>query len=653
MSRREWALTAAASVGALLGLTMVWLVPRELGDYFVGLAAGRDIVKGLIGKPDEWSFTTTGRVWLNQNWGTHLIHYLVYTWTGPVGILVLKAFLLLGTAACVALACRERRVSWSLAVFMGGAALAAGRSYIDLRPNLSTLLLAPLLLLFLYRTRRGLYWMWAAVVVAGIWANMHGGFIFGLGMMGCWTVCRLLTAAWRIGPAKAMRENWPLPVGTLAAVALAMWANPYGPINLIHPFTMTDPGWRQVEEWKPLLARDPIAFGTSWEFLTVIGIFVTVLAIRLVATAVRSGFHRPRNLPVDTFLFDTVLVVVLVTMTFMSRRFVPLTIILISPVLALHLEWLLQPRRLLWPLASTVGLLLIPVLLSGYRLARSYDRDNPLRPPESMHDRMMGCESLLRPVTDFLNANRISGRAVNDWRYEGYLRWRSPQIKLFMGGRAQTVYDQETHRLFQRIVGGQEPTTRLSALDIHLIILPLQDWYTRFLNMTLANRWSFVYDDGDMFVLADAGYPPTRSLIDQAAAGTLAYPHPAIAALSRARCLASPGSGAGDPEIKAALEAAIDLKPVPDAYRTLVTFFDRSQLAPAKAAGYLGGQYDRLAALPVAAPDGLKILIARLDLAQVLIQLSRRMGSRGAAARWSEEYASLDRQGRALVNQWQ
>jgi len=41
-------------------------------------------------------------------------------------------------------------------------------------------------------------------------------------------------------------------VDALAAVALAGFANPFGPANLTHPFVVTDPVWRNVDEWRPL-----------------------------------------------------------------------------------------------------------------------------------------------------------------------------------------------------------------------------------------------------------------------------------------------------------------------------------------------------------------------------------------------------------------
>ena len=144
------------SLGAvLLAIVTVWSVPRPTGDLYVGLAAGRDIVDGKMGKLDDWAFTnetraikvdgkilpgvsilsdntvdfdkevlpkgkpvpdvkvtpdgkillngkvvpqdrivTQGRVWINQNWGTNLLYWVSYELGDETGLLVLKLLLI-------------------------------------------------------------------------------------------------------------------------------------------------------------------------------------------------------------------------------------------------------------------------------------------------------------------------------------------------------------------------------------------------------------------------------------------------------------------------------------------------------------------------------------------------------------------------------
>ena len=299
----------------LLCLVTIWAIPRPIGDLYVGLAAGRDIVQGRLAGPDDWSFMTQGRVWLNQNWGTHLLFYLFYRAGGDNGILVHKALMVLGMAMFMIGAARQRGAGWPLAILTAGAILAAARSYIDMRPNLTSLTFAPLVLWLIYLTRRRAHLFWLVAGAVWLWANMHGGFIFGLGMMGLWAGSRFISVAateafrpaertappgaprargqskaeplgeplWakvRRGLAAAVRQTWPLFAATVAAVLLSGLANPFKLENLRHPFVVARiEAWRTVAEWRPVWVF--VEFGTVEEFFTIIGVLAGLMALRI------------------------------------------------------------------------------------------------------------------------------------------------------------------------------------------------------------------------------------------------------------------------------------------------------------------------------------------------------------------------------------
>lgn len=124
-------LTILCFVVMLILLTMTWGQYRAVGDLYVALAAGRDIVNtnfACLTQPDTWSFTTTDRIWLNQNWGSHLIYYLAHSGSGEFGLLALKALLLVIMAAAIVMVCRLRGVNWPVAMLTAGAAIAGVRN---------------------------------------------------------------------------------------------------------------------------------------------------------------------------------------------------------------------------------------------------------------------------------------------------------------------------------------------------------------------------------------------------------------------------------------------------------------------------------------------------------------------------------------------
>ncbi len=687
----------------VLAVVVIWAVYRPIGDLYVALAAGRDITEGKITQPDEWSFTASDRVWINQNWGTHLTYYAFYQMGGETGLLVLKFLLLTAMAGFLTLAARERSKNWAVSMLVAAAVLAAGRAFIDQRPNLTSLMLDPLMLFLLYRTREHPKRIWWATLLVAIWANVHGGFIFALGMMGLWTICQTVPQLFAMGFKPTLRKYWHLPAATAVAILLAGFLTPFNLFfamgsdtfgrnwNLTHPFIMGNKVWRGVREWRSIFDMAEVRYGSVWEFclllaalgvvgaarvivdlaarrrsckidhigtvavVLVLGLLVVVLsgaalmstdyqskprqiskeayeqvkgnttmilavgllAVALMLAGARSvvgaiagerRVEKPKPTQVGTILFDVGLSSLVVWMAFQSRRFIPLAAIMIAPLVAAQLAWLVRqvvrprlipaavatgvvivltamkvlaasseepasgllgmveriPDLMLVPLgvlvvywlASTVAgrrfrpvpaaalalLLAVPVGLYGLKMAEYYDRRNPLGPEESFFGRMVGLDRLPTKMADFINANDIHGHMVNEWRWEGYLRWRCPQLKLSLGGRAQQIYVAEDYKLVMTHMRGRPDRDSLLAhYDVLLYAVPEASSH-EFASLIAGpdSSWTFLYSDGADTLLVDASDQYGRELVEKAARGELTYPDQLSKTLSLARIATTP-----------------------------------------------------------------------------------------------------------------
>jgi hypothetical protein len=649
---------------AVLAVGTIWGQPRPIGDLFVALAVGRDVLDGKLGKVDDWAFTTVGKVCINQNWGTHLLHYLVYMGFGTNGLLVLKAVMIAASALFICLAARQRNVTWPVALLVAAAAIAAGRSYIDLRANLTTLTLAPLAMWWLFKTRRNVHWMWAVMVLNGIWANVHGGFIFGLGMSLLWAAVLLvqrtiqllmtqrpISAALRT----AVATLWPLPAAAIGSVALVTFVNPYGVTNLLFPFTILSPAWLKLNEWQPLLAKT--SFGTTWEFFLTTGVLGGLLLVRLsgIPGVPASYPRRPTLEKVCETFFDLAVTGVVIFMTFKARRFVPLSTIVMAPFLALQVQWLVRlleqfHKMLGSALVGAVGVaLFVPLLIFARSLWVFYDPNNPLYPPETVFERMSGLNVQPVKAAEFLTANRIGGRVFNEWRWEGYLHWMCPQTRVFIGGRAHQVYDPSTDELSGRILADARqypdpkyrvnPTKDLANIGVHLVVVPTDPAHGGLL-WHLAERsgatWGFIYYDGKDVVLADSAWPETAELIRRAASGELVYPDEATAALSRAMALAAQCLNRPPAETLEAFMAAAKVKPTLFAYNVIQQI---SRMLPDSSKwqkAYFQQEYARLEGMDYRQADGAKVLIMRTQVAGFLSVLYKKEGAIGEAARWEQ-----------------
>jgi len=868
--RVEW---AVGILVLLLAAGTVWMGPRPTGDLYVALAAGRDIVAGKLNALDDWSFNTEGRIWVNQNWGTHMLYYLFFKATGgtdghltgdlgsgEIGLLTLKILLLLTGSAFLAMACRKRGVDWPIAMITAAGMVIGGKSFIDLRPNLTTLMFAPVMLFLLYRTidrRRGI---WLTMVVFGvIWANLHGGFIFGLAVMGLWGICMivppllynrlwrrvLLGLLWsvaagllaggltaelggrgspampvgvviavaclaahlaftirkhltgaaaadgkadlRSGLSASWGAGWPYAAATGGAIVLAAVVTPFGvqnlfrtdtvnkPLeiwNLSHPLIMRDPTWRQVIEWRSVYEASTRTFATTWEFFTILAVVsflicchviykvlknrkltledaalvvaVAVLAAVIVlkaqpvyekfsihpslkgnaaAAPLRKGWlaaiivfstlglvaavasigvagklilrrrierFTPRQ--VGVLIFDVAMTGIGIGMAFKSRRFIPLSLLLIGPVAARQMQWLLRTLgRGLAGMPASSGeaappplpaeaneaaeqrpggrgrgaLYAIPTLVAGLALLTAvgfqtrrniyrYLPGSPLVRHRSMLKNMILYQVFPPGPRDFINANALAGRCFNEWRWEGYLRWYCPQLKAFVGGRAQQVYSLDTYRKQQGLLRGQEGPTMLEQMGVRWMVIPKNINYRVLLHNALTGKsakWVAVYHDGENYVLANPALPECREVISQCLQGKLEYPDPAIAALSRARCLSSPRIG------KFAL--AVDLvkesqkhRPILATYELLRKLYNSTQTVPGQEIAYFEAHLRRLKAMETDRQNGIEVLQCREQAIRMLLSLYRLTKNREGLAHVDKEATELNEEFKAMAEKW-
>ena len=99
----------------------------------------------------------------------------------------------------------------------------------------------------LTRERSWAPWLWPPLMVA--WANLHSGFVFGIGAIGLHVTVRTVEAMLRERRVVVPVREW---IG-VALCMLAMLANPYSYHILEYPLAYLDSAspFRQIFEWKP------------------------------------------------------------------------------------------------------------------------------------------------------------------------------------------------------------------------------------------------------------------------------------------------------------------------------------------------------------------------------------------------------------------
>jgi hypothetical protein len=191
-------------------------------DLWGHVRFGLDILRDAnVHQVDAYSFASD-RAWVNHEWGAEVIAASAFAIGGSAGLVALKMLIVGATLLLLNAVLRREGVDspWARD---GAAAVAIVTTLLQahhVRPQLFSLLLFAILLSCLLAARRGSQRsLWILPPLFAAWANLHGGWIVGGGVLALWT-CALLATGER------QRAFWCAAAG--AASLIATLATPYG-----------------------------------------------------------------------------------------------------------------------------------------------------------------------------------------------------------------------------------------------------------------------------------------------------------------------------------------------------------------------------------------------------------------------------------------
>jgi len=176
-----------------------------------------------------FSYTAQGNPMTAHEWGSEVLFTLVQSAGGVLAVALLMA--VVGASAFVALALRVRRRSGSpttaaVAVVLG---IFAAASVMGTRPQVITVALVSWTLLLADRhLERGGRLVWALPLIGLVWANLHAGFVLGVGALALSVGLEALRRGLRRAGAAPWRRIGSLGAATVAMAALGC-LNPNGP----------------------------------------------------------------------------------------------------------------------------------------------------------------------------------------------------------------------------------------------------------------------------------------------------------------------------------------------------------------------------------------------------------------------------------------
>ena len=295
--------------------------PSDPDTWWHLRSAEQTIATGII-REDGFSQTRAGERWLNHSWGGQLVMLAAWRLGGAPGLALLTAALATMGMAIVGRMMAETNANAHLRAYTLALGALTATVFWSARPQMFSFVLSAITLLLLRRGGRAL---WLLPPLFAIWANLHAGFAIGL----LWLALAALGAGWDIFTQRALgnRRRWRQWPFLLAACALALCLNPYGPELLLVPIrTLSLSELRAaIVEWQ----TPDLHLPATWPFL---------LMLALSWLALGLSRRRPRS-------DEAILIALTTVMALWAGRNIALFAIVAAPTLAAQLAALPLPPR--------------------------------------------------------------------------------------------------------------------------------------------------------------------------------------------------------------------------------------------------------------------------------------------------------------------
>lgn len=459
-------------IGAVIATVSGFAISRTAADpdLWGHVRFGQDIVAGwAIPETDAYSFASD-QPWINHEWLAEVLMALAYSGGGGVGLILMKWMLAAGTFGVVWQALKRAEVYTPV---RGGlmlcAAVGVSSLLVAVRPQLFSLLLFAVQLALMNGMangrRRLAYWM---PVVFALWANLHGGWIVGVGTLGLWA----------LGGAIAASAGTRWAVAALLLACVGSLANPYGFHLWGFLWSTVGLGRPDIADWQPVLATS----GNVAPWLLTTAFVAAAAALRrppMVRLAVVAALGVLSFRVVRLGGFYALAAVVLLAPSFRG----------VGPRLLQRSRRPTRPELAVLAAASLV--------LLGTGVATAWRGITCIAIEDST---VSGSWAPEAEAVTFLRENAIKGRMLTWFDYGELAIWHlAPAVRVSYDGRRETVYSSRVREDHGRFYSSRTDAAYARHLDADLAWLPARLPVVRAL---VNDGWVRIFDGGVSVVLS-------------------------------------------------------------------------------------------------------------------------------------------------------
>ena len=398
---------------------------QKVVDFDMGwqLAAGRYVVQNWsIPSTDVFTYTVNGKPWIYPPFSGVLL-YAGWKLGGYGALSILNSL----ACAATALICLRRRSLFTALLVIAAVPLLASRT--QPRAELFTTVLFAVLFRSVWDYfRSGRTWLWMWPLILGLWANLHLGFVAGLGILLAYVVAEgsnLPFATRRADALNRLKRASPWIVFAGLATLINRWG-PFLYLAIARQDAVSAVHTQLVGEWhrqpitlsfiaQALRWRDP-ASGYWW--LLLVAVLCSVYAI------VRRNVAAPMFLIGAAYLS-------LSHLRFQAL-FAIVVIIVAGEMLSIR-EWAPTSKTLF--VAS--ALLVVATVVGAIRISDVVTDRVHLANGELVTFGMGPSWALPESAATFVVRNHLPAQIFNTYDLGGFLMWKiGPEYQVYLDGRA-------------------------------------------------------------------------------------------------------------------------------------------------------------------------------------------------------------------------
>lgn len=458
-------------------------------DVWGHLAYGRWIWShGRLPATEPLMPLAQGMPFVDSAWLAQLLGLGMFQWYGVTGLQFLYAAAITISAAVIMIAVyRATGAAWATLVSVILFGLVAHQHLQIVRPQLAGMVCFCLLFAAIVDGRwRTAFW-WSVPLLLAVWANLHGSFVLGIGLLGATCVGRAIdlgwrTRSWRTALRDANFRRWLLLTQLAAAAALL---NPYGLGIYLEVLSFAgNANLQDLIEWDPLTIR--MRQGQAAAAVLVAALLVYRMTPRRI---------RAREVLILTCLGLAALwhSRMLLWWAVVAAYYVPLHAAAVARRFgAARPEP--SPRGGRWTVVTMVMAWICFTLTPfGYTLLHG-----PPPTPEGVAAQFRDSVSDLTPVgaVQYLRENPPSGQVFNTFEWGDYLLWNGPPgIRVFVNSHAHLVPEEIWDDYMRVAVSGEDWQPTFDRYGVNTVII---DHFAReplISDIRGARGWDVAYED--------------------------------------------------------------------------------------------------------------------------------------------------------------